>query len=121
MACPQKGKIYKFQCSNNTQFMGTSKFTHWAHTWHAPKKEKYTNSNVTQFMAMTPKRKKYLFQCFNNTQFMGTSKFTHWPTWHDPKKENNNLFQCSNNTQFMGTSKFTHMPPKRKNIQIPMF
>ena len=43
---PKKGKIYKFQCSKNTQFMGTSKFTHGAHMACPPKKEKYTNYNV---------------------------------------------------------------------------
>ena len=28
---PKQGEIYKFQCSNNTPFMGTSKFTYGAH------------------------------------------------------------------------------------------
>ena len=142
---PKKGKIYKLQCSNNTQFMGTSKFTHWALAWSTH--------------GMPPKKGKiYKLQCSNNTQFMRTSKFTHGAhmacppkkekytnynvliihnLWglpnlpigsqqSDPKKGKIYKFQCSKNTQFMGTSKFTHgahiaCPQNRKNIQITMF
>ena len=55
---PKQGEIYKFQCSNNTQFMGTSKFTYGAHK------------------ACPQKRKIYKLQCSNITQFMATSKFS---------------------------------------------
>ena len=114
---PKKGKTYLFQCSKNTQFMGTSKFTHGAHIACPPKKEKFTHWGPSR---VTKKKEKYTnSNVLRIHNLWGPPNLPIGPEQSDPKKGKIYKFQCSKNTQFMGTSKFTHgehiaCPPKKE-------